>query len=104
MLLIVEQNCLWPLSSDDNWCLQSSCCSIISHRRFQATVYQQKALDINERELGPDHPDTMKSYGDLSVFYYRPQQIELALKWAKSTHSWLRKAYDFKKIYRLEDK
>ncbi|KAF2323156.1 hypothetical protein GH714_033717 [Hevea brasiliensis] len=42
---------------------------------------QQKALDINERELGLDHPDTMKSYGDLSVFYYRLQRIELALKY-----------------------
>ncbi|XVF74771.1 hypothetical protein PTKIN_Ptkin13bG0138400 [Pterospermum kingtungense] len=47
----------------------------------QATIYQQKALDINERELGLDHPDTMKSYGDLSVFYYRLQNIELALKY-----------------------
>ncbi|CAK9164900.1 unnamed protein product [Ilex paraguariensis] len=47
----------------------------------QAAIYQQKALDINERELGLDHPDTMKSYGDLSVFYYRLQQIELALKY-----------------------
>ncbi|CAN6459581.1 unnamed protein product [Victoria cruziana] len=46
----------------------------------QATIYQQKALDINERELGLDHPDTMKSYGDLSVFYYRLQYTELALK------------------------
>lgn len=46
----------------------------------QATIYQQKALDINERELGLDHPDTMKSYGDLSVFYYRLEHIELALK------------------------
>ncbi|KAG9141712.1 hypothetical protein Leryth_022034 [Lithospermum erythrorhizon] len=33
----------------------------------KATVYQQKALDINEKELGLDHPDTMKSYGDLST-------------------------------------
>ncbi|XP_078443122.1 tetratricopeptide repeat (TPR)-like superfamily protein [Wolffia australiana] len=48
----------------------------------QATIYQQKALDINERELGLDHPETMKSYGDLSVFYYRLQHIELALKYA----------------------
>ena len=47
---------------------------------FQATIYQQKALDINERELGLDHPDTMKSYGDLAVFYYRLQHTELALK------------------------
>lgn len=47
----------------------------------QATIYQQKALDINEKELGLDHPDTMKSYGDLSVFYYRLQHIELALKY-----------------------
>ncbi|KAI7751875.1 hypothetical protein M8C21_002602, partial [Ambrosia artemisiifolia] len=46
----------------------------------QASIYQQRALDINERELGLDHPDTMKSYGDLSVFYYRLQHIELALK------------------------
>ncbi|GKA10469.1 protein TSS [Tanacetum coccineum] len=30
-------------------------------------------------ELGLDHPDTMKSYGDLSVFYYRLQHIELSL-------------------------
>ncbi|XP_022636339.1 protein TSS-like isoform X1 [Vigna radiata var. radiata] len=45
----------------------------------KATIYQQKALDINERELGLDHPDTMKSYGDLAVFYYRLQHRELAL-------------------------
>ncbi|CAL5439140.1 unnamed protein product [Camellia sinensis] len=47
----------------------------------QATIYQQKALDINEREFGLDHPDTMKSYGDLAVFYYRLQHTELALKY-----------------------
>uniref|UniRef100_A0A1D1XJ34 Protein KIAA0664 n=1 Tax=Anthurium amnicola TaxID=1678845 RepID=A0A1D1XJ34_9ARAE len=47
----------------------------------QATIYQQKALDINERELGLDHPDTMKSYGDLAVFYYRLQHTKLALKY-----------------------
>ncbi|KAK8950794.1 Clustered mitochondria protein [Platanthera zijinensis] len=47
----------------------------------QATIYQQKALDINERELGLDHPDTMKSYGDLAVFYYRLQHTELALRY-----------------------
>ncbi|XP_022770584.1 protein TSS isoform X2 [Durio zibethinus] len=49
----------------------------------QATIYQQKALDINERELGLDHPDTMKSYGDLAVFYYRLQHTELAVKYVK---------------------
>ncbi|KAL9262358.1 REDUCED CHLOROPLAST COVERAGE 1-like protein [Drosera capensis] len=49
----------------------------------QATIYQQKALDINERELGLDHPDTMKNYGDLAVFYYRLQHTELALKYVK---------------------
>lgn len=49
--------------------------------KSQATIYQQKALDINERELGLDHPDTMKSYGDLAVFYYRLQHTELALKY-----------------------
>ncbi|KAM7275640.1 hypothetical protein ACFE04_017506 [Oxalis oulophora] len=49
----------------------------------KATIYQQKALDINERELGLDHPDTMKSYGDLAVFYYRLQHTELALKYVK---------------------
>lgn len=49
--------------------------------QLQATIYQQKALDINERELGLDHPDTMKSYGDLAVFYYRLQHTELALKY-----------------------
>ncbi|GJT86211.1 putative ribonuclease H-like domain-containing protein [Tanacetum coccineum] len=31
----------------------------------QETIYQQRALDINTRELGLDHPDTMKSYRDL---------------------------------------
>ncbi|GAB2223286.1 hypothetical protein Droror1_Dr00017426 [Drosera rotundifolia] len=49
----------------------------------QATIYQQKALDINERELGLDHPDTMKSYRDLVVFYYRLQRTELDLKYVK---------------------
>ncbi|GMH21746.1 hypothetical protein Nepgr_023588 [Nepenthes gracilis] len=49
----------------------------------QATIYQQKALDINERELGLDHPDTMKSYGDLAVFYYRLQHTELSLRYVK---------------------
>lgn len=53
---------------------------IVSIIHLQATIYQQKALDINERELGLDHPDTMKSYGDLAVFYYRLQHTELALK------------------------
>ncbi|KAL7600455.1 hypothetical protein Lser_V15G21109 [Lactuca serriola] len=48
----------------------------------QAIIYQQKALDINERELGLDHPDTMKSYGDLPVFYYKLQHTELALNGA----------------------
>ncbi|XLR34453.1 hypothetical protein HN51_043775 [Arachis hypogaea] len=48
-------------------------------KQLMATIYQQKAVDINERELGLDHPDTIKSYGDLSVFYYRMQQYELAL-------------------------
>ncbi|RLM79134.1 protein TSS [Panicum miliaceum] len=50
-------------------------------RWLEAAIYQQKALDINERELGLDHPDTMKSYGDLAVFYYRLQHTELALKY-----------------------
>ncbi|XP_020970208.1 protein TSS-like [Arachis ipaensis] len=48
-------------------------------KQLMATIYQQKAVDINERELELDHPDTIKSYGDLSVFYYRMQQYELAL-------------------------
>lgn len=43
-------------------------------------------MDINERELGLDHPDTMKSYGDLAVFYYRLQHTELALKYALSLY------------------
>ena len=38
---------------------------------LQAAYYQQKALVINERALGLDHPDTLKSYGDLAVFFYR---------------------------------
>ncbi|CAA2990457.1 TSS [Olea europaea subsp. europaea] len=49
----------------------------------QATIYLQKALDINQQELGLDHPDTMKSYGDLAVFYYRLRRTELALKYVK---------------------
>lgn len=65
------------ISFSDYNCL--ICCFSVCYI-IQATVYQQKALDINERELGLDHPDTMKSYGDLSVFYYRLQHIELALK------------------------
>ena len=41
----------------------------------------KKRLDINERELGHDHLDTMKSYGDLDVLYYRLQHTELTLKY-----------------------
>ncbi|PKU87812.1 Clustered mitochondria protein [Dendrobium catenatum] len=55
--------------------------SLLRSLCHKATIYQQKALDINERELGLDHPDTMKSYGDLAVFYYRLQHTELALKY-----------------------
>ncbi|KAL7590370.1 hypothetical protein Lser_V15G40203 [Lactuca serriola] len=47
----------------------------------KAIIYQQKALDINKREHRLDHPDIMKSYGDLAVFYYKLQHTELALKW-----------------------
>ena len=46
-------------------------------------------MDINERELGLDHPDTMKSYGDLAVFYYRLQHTELALKYVLLPLLWL---------------
>ncbi|KAK8589571.1 hypothetical protein V6N12_023965 [Hibiscus sabdariffa] len=42
--------------------------------------YRADVLDINEREIGLDHPNTIKSYGDLSVFYYRLQHMEMALK------------------------
>jgi hypothetical protein len=37
---------------------------------MQATKYQQKALDSIGQEVGLDRLDTMKSYGDLIVFYY----------------------------------
>ncbi|GMJ14272.1 REDUCED CHLOROPLAST COVERAGE 3 [Hibiscus trionum] len=47
----------------------------------KATIYQHKALDINERELGFDHPDTGKSYGDLAVYYYQLQHFEMALRY-----------------------
>ncbi|XWS09226.1 hypothetical protein CRYUN_Cryun40dG0067400 [Craigia yunnanensis] len=47
----------------------------------EATIYQRNALDINERELELDYPDTMKNYEDLVVFYYRIQHTELALKY-----------------------
>ncbi|PWA38990.1 P-glycoprotein 13 [Artemisia annua] len=43
------------------------------------TIYQQRTLDINERVLGHDHLDTIKSSGDLSVSYYPLRHIELAL-------------------------
>jgi hypothetical protein len=33
----------------------------------QVTIYQKKAMDINEWELGLDHLDIMKSCGDGSV-------------------------------------
>merc|ERR1712157_339707 len=46
---------------------------------LQAAIYQQKAMGVNEREYGLDHPDTIKSYGDLAVFFYRLQHTELAL-------------------------
>ncbi|KAL4355392.1 hypothetical protein GQ457_06G018550 [Hibiscus cannabinus] len=42
--------------------------------------YRADVSDINEREIGLDHPNTIKSYGDLSVFYYRLQHMEMALK------------------------
>jgi hypothetical protein len=48
---------------------------------MQATIFQQKALDINEWELGLDHLDIVKSYGDLVVFYYQLQHTELAVKY-----------------------
>eukprot|EP00899_Mesostigma_viride_P009013 jgi/Mesvir1/18112/Mv09409-RA.1 len=44
----------------------------------QAVLLQERALHINERELGLDHPDTIKSYGDLAVFYFRRQETLLA--------------------------
>jgi hypothetical protein len=47
---------------------------------MQTTIYQQKALDINEQKLGLDHLDTKKSYGDLVVFYCQLQHTELTLK------------------------
>jgi hypothetical protein len=47
---------------------------------MHATIYQQKVLDINAQQLGLDHLDTMKSYGDLVVFYYQLQHTKLALK------------------------
>lgn len=71
---LIYSFCFSPVPRFD---LSSLCCLPY----LQATIYQQKALDINERELGLDHPDTMKSYGDLAVFYYRLQHTELALKY-----------------------
>ncbi|KAH9715293.1 tetratricopeptide repeat (TPR)-like superfamily protein [Citrus sinensis] len=59
----------------------ASAYSLLAVVLYHTGDFNQKALDINERELGLDHPDTMKSYGDLSVFYYRLQHIELALKY-----------------------
>ncbi|KAH9666943.1 tetratricopeptide repeat (TPR)-like superfamily protein [Citrus sinensis] len=59
----------------------ASAYSLLAVVLYHTGDFNQKALDINERELGLDHPDTMKSFGDLSVFYYRLQHIELALKY-----------------------
>ncbi|KAJ0831155.1 putative tetratricopeptide-like helical domain superfamily, CLU central domain-containing protein [Helianthus annuus] len=59
------------------------------YHRITAGAYSLLAVvlyhtgDFNQRELGLDHPDTMKSYGDLAVFYYRLQHTELALKYVK---------------------
>merc|ERR1712157_285322 len=50
---------------------------------LQAAIYQQKALAVNEREYGLDHPDTIKSYGDLAVFYYRIGETDLALTYVQ---------------------
>jgi hypothetical protein len=47
---------------------------------MHVTIYQQKVLNINVKELGLDHPNIMKSYGDLVVFYYQLQHTELTLK------------------------
>ncbi|KAL5207441.1 hypothetical protein ABZP36_031876 [Zizania latifolia] len=68
----------FPEENNDGKCYEDN---NLRQRWLEATIYQQKALDINERELGLDHPDTMKSYGDLAVFYYRLQHTELALKY-----------------------
>eukprot|EP00897_Mesotaenium_endlicherianum_P009525 jgi/Mesen1/8600/ME000005S08562 len=57
--------------------------SLLAVVLYHTGDFNQKALDINERELGLDHPDTMKSYGDLAVFYYRLQHTELALRYVK---------------------
>ncbi|RVX10175.1 Citrate synthase 3, peroxisomal [Vitis vinifera] len=61
-------HCLWSLPSNDSRSLQPPCCSFVSYGGLQS-------------ELGLDHPDTMKSYGDLAVFYYKLQHTELALKY-----------------------
>eukprot|EP00261_Vitis_vinifera_P018096 XP_010648030.1 PREDICTED: ABC transporter B family member 18 [Vitis vinifera] len=62
---------LWSLPSNDSRSLQPPCCSFVSYGGLQS-------------ELGLDHPDTMKSYGDLAVFYYKLQHTELALKMESS--------------------
>ena len=52
----------------------------------------QGARDQRE-EFGLDHPDTIKSYGDLAVFYYRVGEVDLALTYVEralssSTSAW----------------
>jgi hypothetical protein len=61
---LLFEECMWERSpcSSTNWMHKNWRIS-----RLQATIYQQKALDINERELGLDHPDTMKSYSWMTL-------------------------------------
>ncbi|KAL6538229.1 hypothetical protein OROGR_012217 [Orobanche gracilis] len=64
------------------WKVKTPSTDIISSAWFLCVRQQftNKRLWISMRELGLDHPDTMESYGDLLVLYYRLQHIELALK------------------------
>ncbi|KAK8575863.1 hypothetical protein V6N13_032827 [Hibiscus sabdariffa] len=59
----------------------ASAYSLLAVVLYHTGDFNQKALDINERELGLDHPDTAKSYGDLAVYYYQLQQYEMALRY-----------------------
>ncbi|ONM53049.1 Tetratricopeptide repeat (TPR)-like superfamily protein [Zea mays] len=59
----------------------------------QATIYQQKALDINERELGLDHPDhiqTAASYHAIAIALSLMEAYSLSVQHEQTTLQILR--------------
>ena len=44
----------------------------------QAEPLLQRTLSINEKHLGPDHPDTVQSLNNLAVLYHEQGKYKLA--------------------------